>query len=295
MSETRRALVLSAGSAKGAYQVGVLRKWLYEDEQDYDILCGVSVGAINVLQLGLTQLGNPKQSYKLLYNKWKDVSKENIYKDWEPFGKLSALWRKAIYDCSPLRDLIKKDFDIEKIRNSNKQLRIGAVCLNDGKKYFATEKDDNLLDWCYASASVPILMNPVEINGKLWIDGGIKVLTPISQAIALGATEIDIISCSGSPSHNWVLPDNVWSLLGVAYRSYELMHERIMKADFHAIGLYNQFSIIEEKKFDNVKIRIIRPKEVLYDKFHVLDFDNNMVKRLMDLGYNDACKYSNYM
>lgn len=295
MSDTRRALVLSAGSAKGAYQVGVLRKWLYEDEQDYNILCGVSVGAINVLQLGLTQFGNPRESYQLLYNKWKNVSKENIYRDWEPFGKLSALWRQAVYDCSPLHDLIRQDFDIKKIRDSNKQIRVGAVCLNDGQKYFASEKDDNLLDWCCASASVPILMKPVKINNKFWIDGGIKVLTPIAQALALGATEIDIISCSGTPSPDWKLSEGLWSLLSVAYRSYELMHERIMKADFHAIGLYNQFSIIEKPKFDNVKIRIIRPKEVLHDKVHVLDFDNNTVRRLMDMGYRDASKYSNYI
>lgn len=293
MSKSKRALVLSAGSAKGAYQVGVLRKWLYEDEQDYNILCGVSVGAINVLQLGLTEFGKPKQSYELLYNKWKNVSKHDIYRDWEPFGKISAFWKHAVYDCEPLHNLIKKDYDLDKIRKSKKQIRIGAVCLNDGKKYFASEKDDNLVDWCCASACVPILMKPIKINDKFWIDGGIKVLTPIGQALALGATEIDIISCSGSPMPDWTLSDGLWSLLSVAYRSYELMHERIMKADFHAIGMYNnQFSIIERKKFDNVKIRIIKPREVLHDKVHVLDFNNKQVKKLIDLGYNDACKYS---
>tara|TARA_Y100000310_G_C20666931_1_gene808087 strand:- start:117 stop:1004 length:888 start_codon:yes stop_codon:yes gene_type:complete len=292
MSNPKRALVLSAGGAKGAYQIGVLKKWLYEDEADYNILCGVSVGAINVLKLSLTEYGKPKESYKLLHSYWSNIDKGHIYKDWHPLGKMSALWKRSIYDCSPLHDLIKKDFDIKKIRNSNKQIKIGAVCLNDGEKYFATEKDNNLDDWCCASASVPILMKPMSINNKLWIDGGIKVLTPIEQALSMGATEIDIISCSGTANKLWTPTYNVLSLLNVAYRSYELMHERIMKADFHAIGLYNQFSIIERKKFDNVKIRIIRPQKTLYDKADILDFDNYQVRKMIEVGYDDACKYS---
>ena len=292
MSNAKRALVLSAGGAKGAYQVGVLKKWLYEDELDYDILCGVSVGAINVLKLGLIEYGKPKEAYNLLYNDWKNISKKDIYRDWHPLGKLSALWKQSIYDCEPLYTLIKKDFDIKKIRNSKKQIRIGAVCLNDGTKYFATEKDDNLSDWCCASASVPILMKPMLIKNKLWIDGGIKVLTPISQAVQMGATEIDIISCSGSVNKFWKPKNNILELLNIAYRSYELMAERIMKADFHAIGLYNQFSIIKQQKFDNVKIRIIRPQKTLYDKADLLDFDNYHVLKMIEAGYNDACKYT---
>ena len=135
-------------------------------------------------------------------------------------------------------------------------------------------------------------MKPVSINNKLWIDGGIKVLTPIEQALNMGATEIDIISCSGMPTPSWGPSSGALSLLNIGYRSYELMHERIMNADFHAIGIKNQFSVIEKNKFDNVKIRIIRPKQKLFDKIDMLDFDNSSVLRMIDLGYNDACKYT---
>jgi predicted acylesterase/phospholipase RssA len=37
-----RALVLSGGADKGAYQVGALKKWMEEEETEYDIFAGIS-------------------------------------------------------------------------------------------------------------------------------------------------------------------------------------------------------------------------------------------------------------
>lgn len=36
-----RALCLAVGGSKGAYEMGVLRKWMHEDGTDYDVLCGM--------------------------------------------------------------------------------------------------------------------------------------------------------------------------------------------------------------------------------------------------------------
>src|SRR3954471_13742620 len=46
-----RALILGAGGSRGAHQLGVLRHLLDAEKSDYDIYCGVSVGAINSILL----------------------------------------------------------------------------------------------------------------------------------------------------------------------------------------------------------------------------------------------------
>jgi NTE family protein len=281
----KRALVLSGGGIKGAYQVGVLKKWLKEDGLDYDILCGVSVGALNALKLAAIPLGDSSEAYDNLYNIWHDLTVSRIFCGWKPFGKISALWKWSIFDSSPLIKLIKSDFDIEKIRNSNKNVRIGAVCLNTGEKYFSSENDFNLDEWAVASASLPVIMKPKIINGKWWIDGGIKVSAPIGQAIRLGAKYIDVISCSPGNSYTkeWRPSGRWWSVLDIAYRSLDLMTDRIMAADFHSIGLDNDLVV---SKYSDIKIRIIRPSVSLNDD--LFNFDSSDISKMIDRGYSDA-------
>ena len=44
---TRRALVLSGGGAKGSFQIGAMEELIFNRGLDFEILCGVSVGALN--------------------------------------------------------------------------------------------------------------------------------------------------------------------------------------------------------------------------------------------------------
>src|ERR1700693_308620 len=57
----RRALVLSGGGSKGAFEVGVLQRLMGDEQLDYDLLCGTSVGAINAAYLAQTPLGQPRE------------------------------------------------------------------------------------------------------------------------------------------------------------------------------------------------------------------------------------------
>jgi NTE family protein len=50
------------------------------------------------------------------------------------------------------------------------------------------------LDAVLASAALPAVFPPVEIDGRLLIDGGVANNTPISTAIAAGATQVWVLS-----------------------------------------------------------------------------------------------------
>jgi len=287
-SQPKRALVLSGGGVRGAYQVGVLKKWLFDDNKDYDVLCGVSVGALNTLSLAKFLPGDSAPAFKLLESIWYDISDDRLLCNWYPFGKLTALWKKSIYDSSPLKNLIKGVFDSEAIRNSGKIIRIGAICLNTGEEYFANENDDNLDEWAIASASYPVFMEPVIIDNKLWIDGGIKIIAPISQAIRAGATEIDVILCSSQEnSKPWLCKQRLLPLSDIMMRCIDLMSERIIRADVRITGINNDLVILDSK-YKEIKIRIIKPSVYLTD--NNLKFNNEDIKRMMQIGYEDACK-----
>ena len=56
-----RALAMRGGGSKGAYEVGVLKglvKYLEAKEREYDVVVGVSVGALNAAILAVHDIGN---------------------------------------------------------------------------------------------------------------------------------------------------------------------------------------------------------------------------------------------
>ena len=286
----KRALVLSGGGVRGAYQVGVLQKWLYEDNIDYDFICGVSVGALNAFKLATVEYGKPQEAFEKINKIWRNIKQEHILKDWQPLGKLSALWKKSIYDSSPLAHLIKKGYHPDKIKQSGKCLRLGAVCLETGEQKFVTEKDRHLEKWALASASFPVFMEPVKINGKLWIDGGTKVITPLGTAIRSGASHIDVILTTSLENPDvWTgVNTSGWSAIPeIAMRSISLMTDRIMLADMRTVGLKNDLVIVHDK-YRNINIRIIKPSVRLTGD--TLKFNNDRVLKMIDIGYKDACR-----
>ena len=101
-----KALVLSGGGSKGAYQCGALKYILGELKVPYDIFCGVSVGAINCGFLAQFKAGEEKESVAQLSKLWDEIDTPKIYQRWKPFGRLHALWEKSFYDSSPLHKLI---------------------------------------------------------------------------------------------------------------------------------------------------------------------------------------------
>jgi predicted acylesterase/phospholipase RssA len=77
VSPKRRALVLSGGGARGAYEAGVL-KWLFRDvaagSQPFDVICGSSAGAINAAFAAMGTQSAIAQVEQL----WKDMPTSNI-------------------------------------------------------------------------------------------------------------------------------------------------------------------------------------------------------------------------
>lgn len=281
-----KALVLSGGGAKGAYQVGALRYLLSELQNTYDILCGVSVGAINCAFVAQFESGKEQEAGQNLSDLWSNLNTESIYTRWFPFGKFHSLWRSSFYDSSPLHRLIKSNISLEKVREVGKKVSVGAVSLNAGKYTIFNQDHDHFLEAVLASASFPGMLTPVEIDGQLWTDGGVKEISPIKTAIDLGATEIDIIVTSPEVRTRKFIEHP--TTVDILKRTIDLSTDKIMSNDIEKLLMYNKLAMagLLDRKFINMNI--IRPDHNLTED--LLDFNPDKLKEMMICGYNDVKK-----
>lgn len=282
-----KALALTGGGSRGAYQIGALKKIMSDQGMDYKILCGISVGALHVASLSQTPYGQPSLVIEQVENFWiNNVSTKSVYKRWFPFGKFHGLWQKSLFDNSPLHETFRKSFDPELAMNSERHIAVGAVNMNTGKTLYVRETHSKFMDFVLASASFPVFFQPVEIDNQLWFDGGVKEVTPLGQAIKMGATEIDLIVTERDllGSKDWISSSHK-AFPNQLVRTIEIMQHRMLKRDIEITSLKNKLSTIDPK-FRNVKVRILIPSENLVE--NSLNFDPKEIKRMIDIGYRDA-------
>lgn len=289
-----RALVLSGGASKGAFQVGVLQHLLGELECQYDILSGISVGAINALGLAMFPHGKEVESIEWIDNLWTNLKPENVYHHWgnlpgflKYLGYLAALWKPSVYNSAPLSKLIKEHYNADLVRNSQKLLRIGAVSLNSGQHRTFTQDHPNIIKATLASSSFPGAFLPIKIEGEYYTDGGVREITPVKSAVRAGASEIDIIITSPSKQKSVDFGDDV-NIVKLGPRIIDIMSEEIQEKDLQHFLQINRSiqegAVIPGKKY--IPIRIFRPSEKLVE--NSLDFSQKTIQSMIETGYQKA-------
>lgn len=249
-----RAIVLSGGGSKGAYEMGVwaaLRKLNIK----YDIVTGTSVGALNAAVM--TQ----QTFYKgLLF--WHNLNSKMIfnqeikedYNTKEGKKNILKIYAKGVLnggmDVKGLDATLRKVIDPKKFFRSKINMGIITFNVKTLKPKVVTKKDlneSNLCDYLLASASCFPAFKMKEIDNENYIDGGIYDNLPINLAASLGATEV-------------------------------------IAVDLKEVGFK------QKVKDQNLKITYISPRN---DIGSFLIFEKNMARRAMKLGYNDTLKTMN--
>lgn len=285
-----RALVLSGGGSKGAYQAGALKYILGELNIVYDVFCGVSVGAINCAYLSMFHSGEEKSASDLLADLWSKLDNSKIYKRWFPFGSWHALWNKSFFDSSPLYNLLKNGIDLDKIRLNGKKVCVGTVSLSSGKYTIFDQSSDHFIEAVIASASFPGMLTPVKFLGQLWTDGGIKEISPIKKAMEMGADEIDVIITSPQTRVKHFIKNP--TTVDILKRSIDLSTDKIMANDIEKVQMHNRLAEAGLADYKYVKLNILRPDYNLIED--LLDFRPEKIKEMMEKGYADA-KYKYIM
>jgi NTE family protein len=160
-----------------------------------DAVYGASVGAINAAGYCSEPTAEGVQRMASL---WRKVTRDDIF----PQGRVpNALryfqQRESVHPNTGLRAVIEGGVLFDRIEDSAVHLEIVATSLHDGQTRWFTAGP--VVERILASAALPALLPPVEIQGELFIDGGVVDNVPIGRAIAEGAERIFVLLCG--PMH----------------------------------------------------------------------------------------------
>jgi len=271
MGEIKRALVLSGGGSKGAYQVGVL-KALAEMGHKYDGYYGVSVGALNAAYLGMYY--DFADGVKDLEQKWLSLETKRIYKKWFAWP-LSIPFKPSIYNSTPLEKWVGEEIKEEKYI---RPVSVGWTSLATGEYRSMNNEHPAFKKSVIASASFPGFFKPVEFRNEWLIDGGVRNVTPLKEAIDSGATEIDcvVLDAAGIEYSN-----KKPKTLNVLSRTINIMLDEIVENDIKMCQLYNKHNLGRK-----IKLTVYRPSSPL--GVNSLDFNSEQNKKLMKWGYQET-------
>jgi NTE family protein len=179
-------LALQGGGAHGAFTWGVLDRLLEEHSLNFEGISATSSGAMNALALAQGLLDGGRDGARAaLAALWEKVASQTSLLRWAfstPAGAASetVLLNLTRYftpqeinplGINPLRDIAAGLFDFERVRASPLRIFLAATRVRDGGLVIF----DNArlsLDALLASACLPQLFAPVQIDGETYWDGG---------------------------------------------------------------------------------------------------------------------------
>jgi NTE family protein len=226
---SRRAIVLTGGGARAAYQVGALRalyEIMKEDKDLFQIITGNSAGAINASYLA-AHATDWDTATAQLWDLWKGLKPQDIF-DLGAYsvGKLGSKWITGtvlgglkprgskinhLLDTAPLKYLIENEIDFKELNTNISQnvphgFAVSTTNLYSGVSVVFHNSHDEVKEWSrsdrfsmkteitadhiMASSAIPLFFPPVKIEDSFYSDGCVRQTTPLSPAIHLGADKI---------------------------------------------------------------------------------------------------------
>lgn len=157
-------IILSGGGARGFAHAGIL-KALNEYDIFPDVISGVSAGAI----VGALYADghSPDEIYKVF------SSTDNFFN----FVKFTVP-RKGIFKTVGLSANLEKNLRSKNFNELKIPLYIAATNISRGEMVYF--HDGEILPAILASASIPVLFEPIQIDGDVYVDGGVLDNFPVA-------------------------------------------------------------------------------------------------------------------
>lgn len=270
-------VVLSGGGAKGFAHIGVL-KVLEEAGVKIDYIGGTSMGAVvgglYATGYSATQIDSifKATNFDELLQDYIPRTSKNFYEKQNderyavslPFRKFSLgvpiALSKGMYNYNLLAKLTHK---VRHVRDFN-QLTIPFVCIatdiESGKEVIM--HSGYLAQAMLASSAFPTLFSPVEINGRLLIDGGVSNNYPVEEVRKMGADIIIGVDVQDDLKDRNALNDATRILVQISnLQMIESMKDKILKTDMYIKPDISKFTVIS---FDQGEEIIKRGEEAAF-------------------------------
>lgn len=276
----------------------------------FEIMCGTSVGAINCCYLAATSHTPEAQGQSLVniwqnlkIDKVYQLGMRELFNlprfllgsrgrgeldDLVGPGRLGGL-----FNTSPMEHLVRQEIHWPRVRKNLeegffKALAINATHIRTGRTHvFVEQEGGGLPPWstdpqiearaveigpnhALASAAIPWIFPAVSINGDIYTDGSVKLNTPISPALRLGADRLFVVGLKTEDIASWHThkPENqrIDTFPSAAYLLGKILNALLVdktEYDLKRLRRYNALLQEGQKEFG--------------DKFATL-FDDLMVK-----------------
>ena len=244
-----KAIIVEGGGLRGAFAAGVLDAFMADNDVNFDLHLGTSAGAILLSSYLAKQ---PMRSITIL----KDPRTKSAFKRFSDFLKggnfldLDLLFEIG-EEIQPL--------DIEQIfSNPKKEFYATLSNVDSGQLEVNKPTQKDLKHVIMATSALPLVVrNPIEIDGKRFLDGGITMPIPLQTAIDLGATEILVIRSRPLGYRNDGKSSKLMSRL-LKRSMPELSKALLRRAD-----VYNNTVDLIENPPEGLKIQQIQPVQSL--------------------------------
>lgn len=249
----KKALAMAGGGTRGAYQAGAIKALIEMGRDDWNIVTGTSVGALNaclVVQKDYDKLFAlyDNLSVDMILNGMSpaDMNLRTIFNERDAFIKeLRKYVKDQGLDISPFLSRVHELYNPDRFFSSPIDFGCIAATAKGHEGVYVTKDmmKEHGEDWLVATASAYPAFPMRNIDGTDYVDGGYFDNCPIDFALRLGADEVLVMDLNHSPNHPGY------------------------------VGRAN--------------IRYMFPKSETGD---FLDFSRERLNRLFTLGYNDAGK-----
>ena len=265
-------LVLEGGGMRGLYTAGVLDVMM-EHQWMPDVVCGTSAG----VTFGVNLLSQQKGRV-LRYNcRYAGDRRYISLHSWLTTGNM--INRDFAYDLLP-HEL--DPFDEETFEQSKAAFYATITNMRTGQaEYVRITNTWQQMDVIRASASLPIICQPVEWQGEKYLDGGLVDNIPLDKCIELGCDKIIIVL---TRPLEYVRNDHIAGVCRLFYPRYKALLRAIEQRNDKYNARLQQIRRLEQEG----KVFVLRPSENI--SVGRLEKDVARLQALHQLGVADATR-----
>ena len=265
-------LVLEGGGMRGLYTAGVLDVMM-DNHFMPDVVCGTSAGVTFGVNLLSQQRGRV-----LRYNcRYVGERRYISMHSWLTTGNM--INKDFAYGLLP-REL--DPFDEDSFEQSKAEFYATITNMRTGQAEYVRITDTwKQMDVIRASASLPIICQPVEWQGEKYLDGGLADNIPLDKCWELGCEKVIIVL---TRPMNYERNDHIAPLCRLAFPRYKELLRTIEQRNNQYNARIQQIKELEKQG----KVYVIRPSE---DRpVGRLEKNPEKLKALHALGMQDAQK-----
>jgi predicted patatin/cPLA2 family phospholipase len=251
MATGKTGIVLEGGGMRGMYTCGILDV-LMENHIYLDGMVGVSAGIAFGCNYKSRQAGRALR-YNVRFSRDKRYS-----------GMMSLLKTGNYYNAYFAYKLVPTHYDVFDYNVfEDTPMECYAVCFDvntgEGVYQLLDHVDEDFFEWIRASASMPVVAQPVQVGGRLLLDGGLADSIPLEFMMGKGYDR-NVVILTREEGYRKTAEHGMW-LMKPLLRKYP----KVIEALKHRPAMYNQqLQVVreQERKGNAFVFRPLKPLNV---------------------------------